>query len=524
MMNATEVTEEWVEIDLAVQRFARDRARTDFELGILLLQVKRTETWARAGFASMNEYVDHVLGMSGRDLAERLRAAEALRHLPATSEALREGRICWSAAREITRAANAETEDGYLKRATGKRMREIEKFCAGKTPGMTAEEAGKEELMRHVLRFDDLTGDELVFARAALDKEKESRGEPGMSDKQAFLGLLQRAAGENDKLPAFQIALCVCPRCATGAASVKGEPLRVSMSMLHAALHNGEVVGDLDSGAIPARRVRTISITIDRFVRARARHCCEAPGCRNSINPLVHHADPWAEGGDHDPKNLVLLCWRHHQLHHRGEIYILGDQIEGLRWEHADGRPYGSPERDAAASSVQSQAFRALRNLGWAETRVIAALAEVRKTHPDANLETTFGAALARLRVEGKPYDVGPYGPRGVKVKGEGNEDNVEKKDPAYTHVGVPEADQREGEAVGALQKQGFPTETARLAVTAVAASNPAATAEELVELARSFLGRGSVAREGSAYTHVGVPDEWLVDPGVVYGGPPGRA
>ena len=159
----------------------------------------------------MNEYVDRVLGMSGRDLAERLRAAEALRDLPATSEALREGRICWSAAREITRAANATTEDGYLKRAAGKRMREIEKFCAGKTRGMTADEPGKEELLRHCLRFDDLTGDELVFARAALDKEKEARGEPGMSDSRAFLGLLQRAAGTNDKLPAFQIALCVCP-------------------------------------------------------------------------------------------------------------------------------------------------------------------------------------------------------------------------------------------------------------------------------------------------------------------------
>lgn len=516
-MNATEVTEEWVEVDVAVRQFAKDCARTDYDLGILLLKVRETQTWARAGFASMNEYVDRVLGMKGRELAERLRAADALCNLPATSEALREGRICWSAAREITRAADATTEAGYLKRADGKRMREIEKFCAGKKPGMTAEEEGKEELMRHCLRMDDLSGDELVFARTALDKEKEMRGEPGMSDTRAFLGLLQRAAGVNDKLPAFQIALSVCSGCATGTGSVKGEPLQVSMNMLYAALYNGEVVGDLDTGTIPARRVRTISITTDRFVRSRAGHCCEAPGCRNSVNPLIHHVDPWAEGGDHDPKLLVLLCWRHHQLHHRGEIHILGNQIEGLRWEHADGRPYGSRERDAVASSVQAQAFRALRNLGWAETRVIAALAKIRKTHLDADLETTFAAALALLKIEGKPYDISPYGPRGAKVKSES--ENPEPPPPGYTHVGVPEPGPNEADAVGQLVKQGFPTETARVAVTGVAASDPNATCEQLVERARTFLGKGSIAGETGGYTHVGVL-EWLQDPGVEYAAP----
>jgi acetyl esterase/lipase len=38
----------------------------------------------------------------------------------------------------------------------------------------------------------------------------------------------------------------------------------------------------------------------------------------------AHHLTHWEDGGPTDLDNLVLLCPRHHRLHHRGEITLTG--------------------------------------------------------------------------------------------------------------------------------------------------------------------------------------------------------
>ncbi|MCK6573951.1 HNH endonuclease [Myxococcota bacterium] len=46
------------------------------------------------------------------------------------------------------------------------------------------------------------------------------------------------------------------------------------------------------------------------------------PHCRNRLWLDLHHIRPRAAGGDHRPGNLVCLCSVHHQMIHRGDLFL----------------------------------------------------------------------------------------------------------------------------------------------------------------------------------------------------------
>jgi hypothetical protein len=48
------------------------------------------------------------------------------------------------------------------------------------------------------------------------------------------------------------------------------------------------------------------------------------PGCSATRGLHAHHLTHWEDGGPTDLDNLVLLCPRHHRLHHTGAITLTG--------------------------------------------------------------------------------------------------------------------------------------------------------------------------------------------------------
>src|SRR5687768_9681525 len=90
---------------------------------------------ARAGYASLREYAERVVGLNGRQTEERLRVGRALVALPRLDAALASGELGWSAARELTRVAVPATEQEWLAWAKGRRAREIEAGGGGAAPG-----------------------------------------------------------------------------------------------------------------------------------------------------------------------------------------------------------------------------------------------------------------------------------------------------------------------------------------------------------------------------------------------------
>src|SRR5215510_7098333 len=104
----------WVRAHEALSRLARERAAADAEEGLLLLAALRAAAHVHLGYGSFGEYVERLFGYKPRSTQEKLRVAEALEQLPAIAEALESGDLNWSAARELTRVAVAETERDWL--------------------------------------------------------------------------------------------------------------------------------------------------------------------------------------------------------------------------------------------------------------------------------------------------------------------------------------------------------------------------------------------------------------------------
>src|SRR4051812_23432709 len=150
------------------------------------------------------------------------------------------------------------------------------------------------------------------------------------------------------------------------------------------------------------RAHQTIPPALRRAVLLRAQRCCQVPGCTNSRWLDIHHLELRSEGGAHSPENLACLCSAHHRAAHRGEILIERGAGGALRVRHADGSAYGQ-RINPRALELQAKVFSALRNLGFREGDVRAALQPL-QTEPSqapASFSELLREALARLRRSG---------------------------------------------------------------------------------------------------------------------------
>jgi hypothetical protein len=124
---------------------------------------------------------------------------------------------------------------------------------------------------------------------------------------------------------------------------------------------------------IAQRATQTIPPALRRHVLCRDKGRCVVPGCRHTTFIDVHHLELRSEGGLHNADNLVVLCTAHHRAVHHGRLIITGVPSTGLRFQHADGTPYGhAPSADTIATL--EQVFRGLRGLGFKEREARRAL------------------------------------------------------------------------------------------------------------------------------------------------------
>ncbi|HEX4339174.1 MAG TPA: hypothetical protein VH062_24875 [Polyangiaceae bacterium] len=247
-----------------------------------------------------------------------LRVAEGLEELPAIAQALASGLLNWSAARELTRVAVAETECAWLDVARGKTVHQLEALVAGKSPGDGPSSAGKLDARRHVLRFE-VAPETLALFREAMNKLKRS-GTP-LDDDSALMLMARHVLGgpADDGRASYQIALSVCPECGGGYQHASGELIPVSSDVVAMAECDGQHIGVIappvasaepardESAHVGAARVRaiggvrakqTVSPATRRAVRRRDHERCVVPGCRNTRFLDVHHVALRSEVAD----------------------------------------------------------------------------------------------------------------------------------------------------------------------------------------------------------------------------------
>ena len=172
---------DWRTAHAALSRLARQRAAADAEEGRWLLAAQRLRTHVHLGLGSFVEYVGRMFGYRPRTTHEKLRVAEALERLPLLAAALERGELSWSAVRELTRVAVAETEATWLAAGTAKTLRELEELVAGKQPGDLPTDAADPRAVRHVVRFE-VAAETYATLREAFT-ELRWRSEASLSDR-----------------------------------------------------------------------------------------------------------------------------------------------------------------------------------------------------------------------------------------------------------------------------------------------------------------------------------------------------
>lgn len=407
----------WKRAHAELLRLKKSRATLDVELGEWLLRALRAGAHGFLGFASFAEYVERLLGEKPRWTRERLRVAEVLEDLPLTRRELGAGKLNWSAARELVRVATPDTESEWLLAAKQCTARQLEELVSGRQPGDEPCDPADPHLRRHVLSFE-VSGEVLATFREATAKLRRDADDPLSEEEALLLMARQVLAGSSDSgKSSYQIAVTVCEGCGRGFQQGSGDLIEVGPEIVAAAECDGEHVGPVSEranrvqamsttrpGTTPhvgrsaghRRATRSIPPRIRREVVRRDAGRCVVPGCRHATYVDIHHLRPRAEGGDHDPTGLVVLCAAHHRALHRGRLLVEGDASSGLVFRHADGALYGRVESPAVAE-VYQKAFVALRGLGFRETEARRTLDQVRRENDARDVESVLRRGLAVL-------------------------------------------------------------------------------------------------------------------------------
>ena len=366
----------WEDVHGELVRLARCKAAYDADEARWLVEGKRLRVWEGLGYGSMGEYLERTFGYAPKAASERLRVAHALEDLPLLRDELAANRLAWSAVRELTRVVVPQTQEAWIGAAVGKTVREIEQLVSGHEPGDLPDDPKRDRSRRHVIRLE-VSGDSLAAfrdAKRALELEVgHALDDDGlvrlMAD--AVLGGTAREAGTS----AYQIALTVCDECGKGTRDGAGAVIAVDDATVEAAMCDGQLIGNPHVGQAP-KATQRVPPRIRRQVIRRQHGRCAVPGCRSAKFLELHHLDGRDVPDCHDPSRIAGLCGSHHRQHHLGLLVIDGRAPDGLRFSHADGRPYGAP-MPVVVRSFEAEALSALKRLGWKAGEARAAVTTV---------------------------------------------------------------------------------------------------------------------------------------------------
>jgi len=399
---------EWVHAHELLSALARERSGLEGREAAGLLRAFRAGVHRHLGFGSFAEYVERLFGYGARTTEDKLRTAEALEGLPVLARSLQEGKVRWTAARELARVATVETESEWLAAVEGKCSREIEALVSGRVRGDRPGNAARVEARKHVLRFE-VSAETLATFREALKTVGYASG--GRLDDDAALLLMARAvAGASDAdagRASYQLAVTECERCGrsfqrAGAEDLELEPTVAEMVRCDAQRVE---VPNTHVGAPRARATQSIPPASRREVVLRDRGRCVVPGCRHATFVDVHHIRWRTDGGAHDADNLAVLCAAHHRAVHRGQLRLSGSPSAGLAFCHADGSAYGQPA-SATAVATRERVFRGLIQLGFREREARRALDRAEHEPGATTPEQLLRSALHLLT---RPARTSPY-------------------------------------------------------------------------------------------------------------------
>ncbi len=385
-----------------------------YELLVLVRQFDERECWRNWGFDNCANWLHWSCDLSLSAAREKVRVARALKALPMTDAEFAGGALSYSKLRALTRVANVENEASlieFAKTTTAARLEERCRQLRNVRPESCAE-ANRNHANRSLIISRDAE-------RGTMSFTIEVPVEQGQLISQAVDKAAERAVAmgpelESESWRAQQAdALVDIARSYLGGADAGGSSADHYQVIVHideGALRGGEGRADLPlesvrrltcDGSIVGlverddgepirlgRKQRTVTAAVRRALWSRDGGC-RFPGCTHTKYVDVHHVRHWADGGETNPDNLVLLCTRHHRLVHEAGFTIDSDNEGQWYFRRPDGRAipaFGYRNLDmiddhlGVAGHASAEEFKdsamALRDSGSAPYSV-----EVRATH-----------------------------------------------------------------------------------------------------------------------------------------------
>jgi hypothetical protein len=332
------------QLDRIIAGGERDIASIRMMQMAAIAEKRRRGSHRQDGFRSIVDWTAARADVSHETARALCWTSSRLEEAPEVAEALAEGEMSFDRAQLVSRLPDEvrPSHEGYdicrlrrlvahHKRLTRKREQktgsghlhfgsdELTTTFWGELPGLDA---------RILEKAVDQKADEIIPSDAGLAvAERRALGLVAICQDSLY------DTGKNPEGVPIEVAVTVDARTAapsngeTGVSVIAGP--RVGPQVLEEILCNGtvEVVGISDTGQLfDLGRSSTIPDKIRRFVLARDGGCV-VEDCPFHYRLEVHHIDPRARGGDHDPANLGALCWYHHHIavHREGlELHRIG--------------------------------------------------------------------------------------------------------------------------------------------------------------------------------------------------------
>jgi hypothetical protein len=378
-----------------LKRIVKARGALDAQEAAALREAQSTKMWRHYGCSSLVDYMEREMGYTARAALERLRVANAIEELPVVANAMDQGDLSFSGARELTRIVTPETQQAWVDATVEKTSRQIEEMVRGHKPGDMPSDAPDPALSTKVLRFE-VKLSTAALEREALKKLENERGERLDNDafiRALFMRVLDDAApigacGHPDGRSRYQIAVTICSECKRGWHDTSGGSVELSPAAVACAACDGRDLGFLDNDHV-GRAKQKIPPAVRKKVLARDRQRCAVPGCR-STNLDVHHILELSNGGKHELLNLISLCEAHHLAVHEGSL-ILEGAPPNVRFTRRSNSNY-----KLATRAVETAA--ALRRLGYGLGEIRIAV-DATRTHVgtyDLPLDEWISLALSK--------------------------------------------------------------------------------------------------------------------------------
>jgi hypothetical protein len=383
-------------IDELGEAIAETAAHVDAATHRLLTQIREFDEaagWYQQGATSCAHWLSWRVGLSPGVARERVRVANALGVLPAIDAALSRGEVSYCKVRAMTRVATPEIEETLLDMARHATGAELEKICRlyrGVQADQHVDARGRDDRRYVQARGTDdgmvritavVTAEESGRIMKAIDSaaERVCPKSDGRETRLCRADGLAHLAEEHlrgdvpDRAPVEVIVttsrVALSKPAELGSAETppepSGSPMRdvplledepVSAETARRLACDAGIV-EVDTGARGTpldvgRKTRAIHPALRRALQLRDRGCA-FPGCSRRRFVDAHHIIHWADGGETNLDNLVLLCGSHHTLVH--ELgYTIEASPKGFAFRDPQGRsvPLTGPQRSICIETL----------------------------------------------------------------------------------------------------------------------------------------------------------------------------